>query len=153
MREKEYRPLLVNGFKVITEKDLIQEFVSPFNYQAEEHRTNLLIDFVRFLKEFKALGIKAEVWIDGSFATEAPDPSDVDLVFYFNPQEVDSLNDERKKQFERLFQERNFIRNLYKVEVHYAAMGNEDDQKQWQKTYGTFYDNITPKGIFRLIYK
>lgn len=151
MREKEYPPLLLNGFKDIKEDDLHPEFVQPFNH-GHDHRTNLLIGFGQFLNQFKALEIKAEVWIDGSFATEAPDPSDVDVVFYFNPEEVDSLQGEKKQQFERLFTERKFMRNLYKVEVHYATIGNEDDYKQWQKTYGTFYDNITPKGIFRLMY-
>ena len=151
MREKEYPPLLLNGFKDIKEDDLHSEFVQPFN-DGHNHRTNLLIDFGRFLNQFKALGIKAEIWIDGSFTTEAPDPSDVDVVFYFNPEEVDSLQGEKKQLFERLFTERKFIRNLYKVEVHYATKGNEDDYRQWQKTYGTFYDNVTPKGIFRLRY-
>lgn len=153
MREKEYNPLLINGFKDITETDLHKEFVSPFNYQAENHRNNLLIDFNNFITEFKSLNVSAEVWIDGSFATKAPDPSDVDVVFYFNPVDIDELVSDKKEKFNRLFTNRKFIRNLYKVEVHYAIRDNELDYQQWQKTYGTYYDNITPKGIFRMIFK
>lgn len=152
MREREYTPLVAAGFKDIVETDLHKEFVSPFNYQAEDHRSNLLIGFGSFLNEFKTLNITAEVWIDGSFATTAPDPSDVDVVFYFNPTEIDSLEQERKEKFQRLFTERRFMKNLYKVEVHYGIRGNDLDYQQWQRTFGTCYDNVTPKGIFRMIY-
>jgi len=152
MREKEYTPLLVNGFKEIGEVDLKNEFVSPFDFQAKEYRNNLVISFISFLKEFKTINIAAEVWIDGSFTTEAPNPSDVDVVFYFNPIEIDSLEGERKEKFQRLFTERKFMLNLYKVEVHYATRGNDLDYKQWQRTFGTCYDNVTPKGIFRITY-
>lgn len=152
MREREFPPLLAIGFKDITEAELHKEFVAPFNYQAEDHRNNLLIGFGSFLNEFKTLNITAEVWIDGSFTTTAPDPSDVDVVFYFNPQEIDSLEQEKKEKFQRLFTERKFMRNLYKVEVHYGTIGNELDYQQWQRTFGTYYDNVTPKGIFRMRY-
>ncbi len=152
MREREYPPLLASGFSDIAEADLHEVFVKPFTYGAEDHRNNLVIDFIRFLKEFKTIRLPAEVWIDGSFATHAPDPFDVDVVFYFDPRDVDALEGETKAKFERLFQSRKFILGLYKVEVHYAVKGNEADYAQWQRTFGTFYDNETPKGIFRLNY-
>lgn len=151
MRDTEYPPLLLNGFKDIKEGDLHQEFVQPFN-NGHDHRTNLLIDFGQFLNEFKTLGIKAEVWIDGSFATLAPDPSDIDVVFYFNQEEVDSLADEKKVKFDRLFKSRKFMRSLYKVEVFYGMKDSVYDYNQWNYVFGTCYDNITPKGIFRLMY-
>ena len=152
MREKEFPPLHPNGFKDISETDLHTEFVSPFTYQEADHRNNLLIGFGSFLSEFKELNISAEVWVDGSFATKAPDPSDVDVVFYFHSTEVNSLTGELKEKFEKLFLSRKFIRNLYKVEVHYGELGSESDYSQWRKTFGTWYDNITPKGIFRIFY-
>lgn len=152
MREKEYPPLLETGMKDLTEADLHSEFVGPFRYQVEEHRTGLLRKFKEFLAEYKTLGIAAEVWIDGSFATIAPDPSDVDVVFFFDSREVDELAGDRLSKFEKLFQDRKFIRNLYQVEVHYGERNNELHKKQWERTFGTWYDNITPKGMFRLNY-
>jgi len=151
MREKEFPPLIPNGFKDIKETDLHKEFVAPFN-QGEDHRTNLLIDFNRFLNEFKALGLTAEVWIDGSFTTFAPDPSDIDVVFYFAINDIDTLSGEKRIKYERLFQSRKFIKNLYHVEVHYAERNNPQEIAEWAKTFGTWYDNVTPKGIFRLYY-
>lgn len=151
MREKEFPPLLANGFKDIAEEDLYTEFVKPFNQQ-DDYRDHLLNKFISYLKEFKSLNITAEIWIDGSFATMAPDPNDIDVVFYFNSNEVDNLVDEKKEKFQRLFISRKFMLNLYSVEVHYAQKGNEQDYQQWQRTFGTYYDNITPKGIFRMVY-
>jgi hypothetical protein len=151
MREREFPPLLANGFKVITEAELHTEFVAPFNH-GHEHRADLLINFGEFLNQFKELNLTSEIWIDGSFATTAPDPSDIDVVFYFKPEEVDSLEEEKKQIFERLFQSRKFMKNLYKVEVFYGMLGSDYDYNQWNYVFGTCYDNITPKGIFRMRY-
>lgn len=152
MREIEYPPLLPDGFKEIAEADLHEAFVAPFHSEAQNCRVNLLIGFGNFLSEFKALHVSAEIWIDGSFTTQAPDPADIDLVFYFDPTEIDNLSEDRKTRFQRLFTNRKFIRNNYQVEVFYAIKSNEADYQQWQKTFGTCYDNKTPKGIFRLTY-
>ena len=121
-------------------------------FRSFDHREKLLKSFGYFLEEFKKLDISAEIWIDGSFATLAPDPSDIDVVFYFNPSDINALDAKRKELFERLFMTRKFIKNNYKVEVFYGLRGSELDYQQWQKTYGTCYDNITPKGIFRMYY-
>jgi hypothetical protein len=147
----EYPPLVSAGFKDIEEKDLHNEFVECFNH-GRDHRTNLLIGFGQFLNQFKELSLTAEVWINGSFATTAPDPDDVDVVFYFNPSEVDKLTGEKKEKFERLFKNRKIMKNLYQVEVFYGVIGDLDDYSQWRRIFGTCYDNNTPKGIFRLFY-
>jgi hypothetical protein len=151
MREKEHTPLLASGFKDISEANLHTEFVAPFTH-GQEHRNNLLNEFKRFLNRFKELNLSAEIWIDGSFATQAPDPADIDVVFYFKPEEIDALEPEKKEIFNKLFQSRKFIKNLYKVEVFQATSGIQSDYTKWQETFGTCYDNITPKGIFRLKY-
>ncbi len=152
MRETEYAPLLPQGFKDIAEADLHQEFVSPFSYGVQDHRVNLLIGFGSFLAQFKMLNLKAEIWIDGSFATTAPDPADVDVVFYLNPDEIEQLSDEKRNLFQKLFRSKKFIRNLYSVEVYVATMDVPQEQQGWLKVFGTCYDNRTPKGIFRMHY-
>jgi len=151
MREKEYPPLLANGYKDITEADLYTEFVAPFSH-GHKHRSDLLTNFTQFLSQFKELNLPAEIWIDGSFATSAPDPSDIDVVFYFKPKDVDSLEQEKKEKFERLFHSRKFMKSLYKVEVFYGTMGNANDYKHWNSVFGTCYDKTTPKGIVVMQY-
>jgi hypothetical protein len=149
MRAKEHPPLISAGFKNISEKDFTTEFVNPVN-SGKEYRKELVDNFNQFLSQFKLLNIEAEIWIDGSFATHAPDPSDVDVVFYFRQEEVDALTEDSKQVFERLFTQRKFMRNLYRVDIHYGRLDDESYYKQWRQTFGTCYDNITLKGIFRL---
>lgn len=151
MKMREFPPLLPDGFKDIQEQDLFAEFVEGFN-DGMNHRTDLVIDFRRFLTQFKELNLTAEVWIDGSFATTAPDPEDIDVVFYFVPSEVDKLKGEKKEKFDHLFKSRKFIKKLYQVEVFYGTIGDDKDYSQWRNNFGTCYDNTTPKGIFRMFY-
>jgi hypothetical protein len=152
MREKEYPPLYADGFQDIVEKDLHKVFIAPFT-KGIEHRTDLLLNFVQFLKQFKRLGLSAEIWIDGSFATYAPDPGDIDMVFYFDETALKAMSDKNRQLFQKLFQNRKFIKNLYQLEVFCGTKDSEEDYAQWRKNFGTGYDNLTPKGIFRLFYK
>lgn len=153
MRDVEYPPLHPQGIKDIGEEQLYPVFVESFGYgQAHDYRQNLLIRFGQFLNQFKQLGIGAELWIDGSFATQAPDPSDVDVVFFFDPVQVNSLSQDKKDLFERLFYNRRFMKAQYQIEVFYGTMSSALDYQKWQKDFGTCYDDITPKGIFRLYF-
>ena len=152
MREKEYPPLCANGFQDIVEKDLHKVFVTPFT-EGVEHRTDLLLNFVHFFKKFKRLGLSAEIWLDGSFATYAPDPADIDIVFFMDESAVMRLSDSQKISYDKLFSNRKFIKTLYKLEVFYARQNNADDKTRWQDLFGNYYDGITPKGIFRLNFK
>ena len=152
MREIEYLPLHADGFRDIVEKDLHKVFVAPFA-EGVEHRTDLLLNFVQFFKQFKRLGISAEIWIDGSFATYAPDPNDIDIVFFMNQASITDLCDSKQKLYDKLFLNRKFIKTLYKLEVFYARQNNDNDIARWHDLFGHYYDGITPKGIFRLNYK
>lgn len=153
MREIEYLPLYPGGIIDIDEEQLYPVFVESFGQgEAHDYRQNLLIQFGQFLTQFKKLGIGAELWIDGSFATHAPDPGDVDMVFFFDLTDIDQLDSDKRNLFERLFLNRKFMKAQYRVEVFYVASPGPLDYDQWRKDYGTCYDDVTPKGIFRLYF-
>lgn len=152
MREIEYPPLHADAFRDIAEKDLHKVFIAPFN-EGVEHRTDLLLNFVQFFKQFKRLGIAAEIWIDGSFATYAPDPNDIDIVFFMNQDSITGLSNVKQKLYDKLFLNRKFIKTLYKLEVFYARQDNNNDKTRWHDLFGHYYDGITPKCIFKLNYK
>jgi hypothetical protein len=152
MREKEYPPLCPDGFQDIGEKDLHKVFIAPFT-DGIEHRTDLLLNFVQFFKQFKRLGLSAEIWIDGSFATFAPDPADIDIVFFMDETLIPDLSETQLKLYDKLFMNRKFIKTLYKLEVFYARQSNAVDKTRWQDLFGNYYDGKTPKGIFRLNFK
>lgn len=153
MRDVEYPPLHPKGIKDIGEEQLYPVFVESFGHgQAHDHRQDLLIRFGQFLNQFKQLGLQTELWIDGSFATQAPDPNDVDVVFFFDPAQVNNLSQDKRDLFERLFNSRRFMKAQYRVEVFYGTVGSALDYQKWQKDFGTCYDDVTPKGIFRLYF-
>jgi hypothetical protein len=152
MREKEYPPLHPEGFRDISEKELHKIFVAPFT-EGVEHRTDLLLNFVSFFKQFKRLGLSAEVWIDGSFATYAPDPADIDMVFFIDTDAIIGMSDTKRKLFDKLFLDKKFIKNLYKLEVYYTSQDNAKDKTRWHDLFGNYYDGVTPKGIFKLNFK
>ena len=151
MRDVEHPPLHPVGIRDIAEDQLYPVFVEPFGQgNAHEHRQNLLIRFGQFLNQFRQLELPAELWIDGSFATHAPDPTDVDVVFYMDAAQIDRLPDDRRALFERLFFNRKFMKAQYGVEVSYVASNGPPDYRQWTNDFCTCYDNVTPKGLFRL---
>ncbi|RAJ90062.1 hypothetical protein LX87_05541 [Larkinella arboricola] len=153
MKELEYPPLHPEGIKDIDEEQLYPVFVQPFGRgQAHDYRQNLLIQFGQFINQFKRLGLKAELWIDGSFCTRAPDPSDVDLVFFFDLIAIDQLEGDKRDLFERLFTNRKFMKAQYRVEVFYEANSDLLAYQKWQRDFGTCYDDVTPKGIFRIYF-
>lgn len=153
MRDVEYPPLHPQGIKDIGEEQLYPVFVESFGHgQAHDYRENLLIRFGQFINQFKQLGLQAELWIDGSFATHAPDPSDVDVVFFFDLTSIDQLEGDKRDLFERLFTNRKFMKTQYRVEVFYVADPGPLDYQQWRKAFCTYYDNETPKGVFRLYF-
>jgi hypothetical protein len=152
MREKEYPPLHPEGFRDISEKELHEIFVAPFK-EGVEHRTDLLLNFVSFFKQFKRLGLSAEVWINGSFATYAPDPADIDMVFFIDKSVIRSLSGTKNVLFTKLFSDRKFIKRLYKMEAFIGDKNNEKEKTEWRNLFGNYYDGLTPKGIFRLNFK
>ena len=152
MREIEYPPLHADAFRDIAEKDLHKIFVAPFTDGAE-HRTDLLLNFVQFFKQFKRLGIAAEIWIDGSFATYAPDPNDIDIVFFIDTNALESLNGNKRVLFNKLFSDRKFIKRFYKLDAFFAEQSDEQEKTEWQQLFGHYYNGLTPKGIFKLKFK
>ena len=152
MREKEYPPLHPEGFRDISEKELHKVFVAPFT-EGVEHRTDLLLNFVSFFKQFKRLGLSAEVWIDGSFATYAPDPADIDMVFFIETDAIERLPNSKRVLFNKLFSDKKFIKRLYKLDAFLAKENSSKERTIWFNLFGHYYDTVTPKGIFRLNFK
>ena len=154
MRDIEHPPLHPVGIMDIIEDQLYPVFCERFGTgTAHDYRQNLLIQFGQFLDQFKQLGLAAECWIDGSFATHAPDPGDVDVVFFLDLTAIDQLQGDKRNLFERLFYNRRFMKAQYRVEAFFVANPGPADYQQWQKDFGRCYDDVTPKGIFRLYFR
>ncbi|MDQ3020399.1 MAG: nucleotidyltransferase domain-containing protein [Bacteroidota bacterium] len=148
MKEIEFPPLLERGFKDIISEEMNDIFVKPFSEKSE--RNKITKEFQNYIELFLRLNVNSEIWIDGSYATKEPNPSDIDIVFFLEVKQVDSLSGEKEELFQKLFLEKKLIKNLYYVDVYYADINSDSEKEMWEIEFGTRYDKETPKGIFRL---
>jgi hypothetical protein len=141
-----YKPLLVPGIHDIDEKDLGNHFLSSF--AGSRTRAQLIEGFHRYLGALRQFGVKFEIWIDGSFTTDKPDPSDVDLVVFCSATDLNALPDQQQQALARLF-DRKAIKLQLGCDVLFCVAEDPDMRSYWRGWYG--YDREeNPKGIARL---
>lgn len=63
--------------------------VAPFPGSAS--RPALFAELERLVSDLDAAGIPCELWVDGSFLTEKPDPADIDLTVVVHVEAMDAL--------------------------------------------------------------
>jgi hypothetical protein len=142
----EYKPLYQAGLKDINENDLKSVFVEPFDNTTR--REYLLTRFGALIDRFKEVGISSEVWIDGSFSTEKPEPGDIDMIFFVDTQEVNSLPQEKQCILMEL-NDRNTSSIRYNCDVFIVPNQDFNARSYWRGWFG-FSRNEEPKGIIRM---
>ena len=100
MSKPDFSPLLSPGFHQFSLSALRQSFVVPF--PRSQRRWLLLASFLRFYLELRALGVKGEVWLDGSFVCKKVDPDDVDVLVVFDPVSITGLSLAHRTRLEHL---------------------------------------------------
>ena len=78
MAKVEFPPLLGAGFHKLTAAEL--KAIALDKFSLSKSRATLWGNLSAKLDELKSLGLKCDVWVDGSFLTQKIDPDDVDLV-------------------------------------------------------------------------
>lgn len=141
-----YKPLLVPGIHDIDEQELGNHFLSSF--VGSRTRAQLISGFRKYLAALRQFGVKFEIWIDGSFTTEKPDPSDVDIVVFGSAAELDALPQQQQEALSRLF-DRNAIKLQLGCDVLFCVAEDSNMRSYWRGWYG-FDREENPKGIARL---
>ena len=141
-----YEPLFQAGFKDITIDELEDVFVNPFDNNGR--RAYLLERFMALIDKFKETGISSEVWIDGSFATNKPEPGDIDMIFFVDGNEANALEPEKQRILNEL-NDRKISQIRYKCDVFIVPNQNSNMRSYWRGWFG-FSRNEEPKGIVRL---
>ncbi|MCP9755826.1 hypothetical protein EGI26_11730 [Lacihabitans sp. CCS-44] len=148
MAKKEYPPLIKKGFVEIGLWQFDALFLQPFKFN--DHRKKLIDSFIVFLEEFKKLGLRAEIWIDGSFTTEKEEPDDIDLLFLLDINEVDNLTGNKAKLFKDLLISREKVKVRFGLDVYFINMYDSKEKAKWIETYGFDSGKLNEKGIFKL---
>jgi hypothetical protein len=143
-------PLFLNGalppgFMDLTFPDFRAEFgFSPKRQMILDHVENYL-----GLCLWRAHS--TEVWLDGSFVEENPDPNDLDLVFFYDPGALDPPS---QREILELTSSSGYVRASikaqYYVDVLVCRAGDLNGLMYWRGVFGFKRDN-TPKGVIRLI--
>lgn len=141
-----HKPILAPGVHDISEQDLENHFLSTFS--GSTSRARLIAGLKRYLAALKSVGVKFEIWIDGSFATEKENPNDIDLVVFGSVAEIDQLPDAFKNQLAALLDRVN-IKHATGCDVLFAVAEDQNRRSYWRGWYG-FDREENPKGIARI---
>lgn len=106
------------------------------------------------IQQIASLGLKCEIWIDGSFLTEKLEPQDVDFVVDVPIDALVGMTIEQEKLLESL-KSREFRRGkrLHSFVMFKAPLGHnfyaasQESHRQWSKDFGYSYIKKEPKGI------
>lgn len=143
----DYTPLLPRGLHPFELGELKRLTVDGF--PNSERRPALFDSLGVYLDLLNATGLKAEVWVDGSFMCAKPEPDDIDLVVVFDPASADTLSADAKPMAMALLST-NLVKSRFGLHVFAADSTHQDRLDYWRKTFGTQRDEVTPKGLAEL---
>lgn len=145
----EYPPLLAPGFHDIDESHLDELFVHPFPDSTGRRR---LVEGLRtLLSVLQQVSITFEVWLDGSFTTSKPEPVDVDLVVFIDPEETEQLS-ATQEDILRQLSDNNDVRMKYNCDL-YFSLSNDPARRSYWRGWFSFTRTEEPKGIARIFVK
>lgn len=140
----ESRPLLAPGFHEFSSAEIAATFLYPM--PGSLRRPALVAGLLHFLNDLAATNVKCEVWIDGSFATDKPEPNDVDLFVVWNPAWQAMLDVEALERFHQMLVNSR-SRKRYQCDVYNAETTDIAMMAYWRGWFGFMRDGRTPKGI------
>lgn len=137
----------------VIETDLItfrRRFVEQFLSSTKRpHLLNLFIQYINDIEEI--IGSGFFVWVDGSFITQKPEPSDIDFVIFIDYQRYQqheaTLEQIRQRRFLPNSEVDGYFVAIY-PEEHRRRSWFESDQMRWLHGFGTSLSN-RKKGIIQ----
>lgn len=153
----EYKPLLATGMHRMTVAEF--EALCVGGFPASNTRRQIFSGMLALLGQLSNAGLSGEVWVDGSFVTEKPEPKDCDLVVCANGVQLDSgpaaLKDLVRRSFDT---EKGIIKATLHCDaylfpdypvVHKLGGVTLTYREYWTRQFG-FDRSKRPKGIIQL---
>ena len=141
-------PALLNpGIHECSLDDVRKLCVDPF---PNSNRRPLIWDrFEPFVSQLTALGLPFEMWIDGSYLSEKPEPEDIDVVLFITPKDLSAMPPQQQQMARNLLGNIPRTKQRYLTDVRTADPTNPDDRMHWRGVYGFDYHD-QPKGWVKL---
>ncbi|WP_395504751.1 DUF6932 family protein [Ectopseudomonas hydrolytica] len=140
----DHQPLLPAGFHVCTLESLRRETVERFPDSGR--RRELFASLSVYLDLLSSTGLRAEVWIDGSFMSVKPEPDDIDMVVAFDPDSARSTPMAARPALLNLL-DTNFVAARFGLHLFRVSQQDADGVAYWTRLFGTMRDERTPKGM------
>lgn len=128
-----YPYLLEPGIHKIDLELLEEKVLVPFiEKRTRSHLCNRLRELISVLSSFK---VEMIIWIDGSFCSIKPNPNDIDLVIFFNQNDIDSLNATQQDKFLFFLENREILRARYGCDLFFDSMTNQKQFHYWRSLF------------------
>lgn len=146
LAKDDYPPILKPGIHHMTIDTIRDVFVSPLPEATSRLRTFSLFD--QWVSRLRQLNVTGTLWVDGSFVTRKPNPSDVDCVFW-NPSFVAPISEEGKIEV-RSMTDRASARAMFGVDLYIETPLPEQKMAReayWRGMFGFQHDGKSAKGF------
>ncbi|QKN82097.1 DUF6932 family protein [Scandinavium goeteborgense] len=150
-----FPPLLTPGFHDLDDKKVKELCVDAFPNSVR--RGVLYCNYIQLIDDIRSINKQfpcfIEIWIDGSFTTEKPEPDDIDILLVIDYSILSAIPAMFHSQIEMLLN-RQYIKHNYHIDLLllYKNCPNsdyEEDRMHWRGVFCHDRED-TPKGIARL---
>ena len=93
--------------------------------------------------------IKFELWLDGSFTTNKPNPEDIDVVLFAEKEDVDELHFIFQEMLLDIVTHRQSTKDNYGCDVYFSLKNDNEAREFWRNWFG-FDRHGAPKGIAKI---
>ncbi len=145
-----FPPLLSPGFHDLDDAQVKSLCVDAFPESVR--RSMLYCNYIQLVSDIRNINKQfncfIEVWVDGSFTTEKPEPDDIDILLVIDSNRLNLIPVMFQPQIEK-FLNRQYIKHNYKIDLLLLEHGKDEDRMHWRGVFGHDRED-TPKGIVRI---
>ncbi len=139
-----YPALFEAGFKEIQ----LIEIESIFLGINVTPRRKMLASQLRlFIHKLQELGVKGEIWINGSFSTRNPTPMDYDVLLVMPKIILSAMSEDNLGELDALSSERELTRAKWSCDFYVIESSNIGDRKYYEELFSKNPDLQNRKGI------
>lgn len=141
-----YPALYQAGFEKIKEAEIEQTFV----VSSDSPKRRLLASHLRlFIGKLHSLGVKGELWINGSFSTKNPNPMDIDLLLVISRSALADMTVENQRGLDELTNNsgREYVRMRWNCDLYVIESSDIGQRRYYEELFSRNPDSLSKKGI------
>lgn len=156
MGKPSFPPLLDAGFHDLDDSQLKELCVDTFPKSVR--RGMLYCNYIQLIEQCKLVNQQhhcfSEVWIDGSFTTEKPEPDDIDILIVVDYASLctlpASMNHQVSLLLSREYVKLNFSIDVLVLPKNHPDLDYDERRSYWRGWFG-FDRKENPKGLVRVM--